>query len=100
MAAMPPPVAGAVLLGVASTLIGLGANIWHADNRSFGTREIFICGFSIFFSLGLYSCPQSFFNSLPTIASMILGNPIITVIIVSIIMEQVLMRKQKEERSK
>ena len=96
MAAMPPPVAGAVLLGVASTLIGLGANIWHADNRSFGTREIFICGFSIFFSLGLYSCPQSFFNSLPTIASMILGNPIITVIIVSIIMEQVLMRKQKE----
>ena len=96
MAAMPPPVAGAVLLGVASTLIGLGANIWHANSHAFGTREIFICGFSIFFSLGLYSCPESFFSSLPTVASMLLGNPIITVIVVTIIMEQVLMRKPKE----
>ena len=95
MAAMPPPVAGAVLLGVASTLIGLGANIWHAGSRNFGTREIFICGFSVFFSLGLSSCPESFFNSIPTIASMILGNPIITVIIVSMLMEQILMRSPK-----
>ena len=93
MAAMPAPVAGAVLLGVASSLIGLGANIWHTGNRGFGTREMFICGFSVFFSLGLYSCPASFFNSIPTIASMILGNPIISVIIVAIVMEQVLMRK-------
>lgn len=95
MAAMPPPVAGAVLLGVASTLIGIGANIWHTSPKSFGTREIFIAGFSVFFSLGLYNAPKSFFDSLPTLASMILGNPIITVIIVSILMEQLIMRQGK-----
>ncbi len=92
MAAMPPPVAGAVLLGVASTLIGLGANIWHSNHNGFGEREIFIAGFSVFFALGVFHAPESFFNSLPTLASMILGNPIITVIISSILLEQVLMR--------
>ena len=93
MAAMPPPVAGAVLLGVASTLIGLGANIWHSSNSSFGAREIFIAGFSVFFALGIFQAPESFFNSIPTLASMILGNPIITVIICSILLEQVIMRR-------
>ncbi|MBQ4133307.1 MAG: purine/pyrimidine permease [Desulfovibrionaceae bacterium] len=96
MAAMPPPVAGAVLLGVASTLIGIGAGIWHSNADRFGPREIFIAGFSVFFALGVFHAPKSFFASIPTLASMILGNPIITVIICSILLEQLIMRRSKE----
>ena len=98
MAAMPPPVAGAVLLGVASTLIGLGANIWINSGEAYGPREIFISGFSVFFAYGLSVCPDSFFASLPTVAAMILGNPIITVIITAIIMEQIILRQKKQAR--
>src|SRR5699024_2935681 len=48
MAAMPEPVAGAILLGIASTLIGIGADIIKGEGKEFGTREIFIVGFSVF----------------------------------------------------
>ena len=94
MAAMPPPVAGAVLLGVASTLIGIGAGIWHSEGKTLGTREIFITGFSVFFALGIYHASDSFFASIPTLASMTLGNPIVSVTICAILMEQVVMRKK------
>lgn len=92
MAAMPQPVAGAVLLGVASTLIGLGANIWHQSPR-FQTREIFIVGFSVFFALGMSLLPQAFFDALPRLVGMLLKNPVILVIIVAMVLEQLIFRE-------
>lgn len=92
MAAMPEPVAGAVLLGVAATLIGIGANIWHQGN-GFQTREIFISGFSVFFAFGVSMLPQEFFNDMPRLVGMVLKNPVIMVIIAVIVLEQILFRK-------
>ncbi|HQL37284.1 MAG TPA: solute carrier family 23 protein, partial [Bacillota bacterium] len=91
MAAMPQPVAGAVLLGFASTLIGLGANTWN-QQKKFQTREIFIGGFSVFLALGLSFLPQEFFDTLPRLVGTILKNSVIMVIIITIIMEQIIFR--------
>jgi NCS2 family nucleobase:cation symporter-2 len=89
MAAMPKPVAGAVLLGVASTLVGEGATIWQDRPGGFDTREIFIVSFAVFFSLGAYHLPQSFYNEIPNLVGTILKNPVIFVIILVMILEQV-----------
>jgi xanthine/uracil permease len=94
MAAMPQPVAGAVLLGVASTLIGIGANIWH-QGSTFQTREIFIVGFSVFFALGMSMLPQGFYDNIPRLVGTLLNNPVILVIILVIIMEQVIFREKE-----
>lgn len=96
MAAMPEPIAGAVLLGVASTLIGIGANAWHQGD-GFQTREIFICGFSVFFALGVSMLPQEFFDEMPRLLSMVFNNPVIMVIIAVIFLEQVLFRKEAQQ---
>jgi xanthine/uracil permease len=95
MAAMPQPVAGAVLLGVASTLIGIGAQNVQ-KGKSFQTREIFIVGFSVFFALGTSMLPEAFFNSLPRLVGALLGNSVITVIVMVIILEQLVFRVKKE----
>lgn len=94
MAAMPKEVAGAVLLGVASTLIGIGANIWH-QNKQYETREIFITGFAVFFAYGVSTLPQTFFDTLPDLVSMLLKNAVITVIVTVIMLEQFIFRERK-----
>ncbi len=100
MAAMPGPVAGAVLLGIASTLIGLGAQNFTKSEK-FQTREIFIVGFSIFFALGTSMLPNEFFNSVPRLVATLLNNSVILVIILVIILEQIVFRNkdllEKEE---
>jgi len=93
MAAMPQPVAGAVLLGVASTLIGIGARNWFS--QKFETREIFICGFSVFLALGLSMLPAEFYEGLPRIVGTIMNNSVIMVIILCMLMEQVVFREKK-----
>ena len=92
MAAMPKPVAGAVLLGVASTLIGTGASTWTQGNI-FQTREIFITGFSVFLALGLAALPQEFYSALPNLVGTVLKTTVIMVIILTILMEQVIFKK-------
>ena len=94
MAAMPQPVAGAVLLGFASTLIGIGANTW-TQQKSFQTREIFIGGFSVFLALGLSFLPQEFYDTVPRLAGTIMKNSVIMVIIITMIMEQVIFKESK-----
>lgn len=94
MAAMPQPVAGAVLLGFASTLIGIGANTW-TQQKNFQTREIFIGGFSVFLALGLSFLSQDFYDTLPRLAGTIMKNSVIMVIIITMIMEQVIFRESK-----
>jgi xanthine/uracil permease len=83
-----------VLLGVASTLIGIGANIWH-QNKQYETREIFITGFAVFFAYGIANLPGIFFDALPDIASMLLKNAVITVIIAVIMLEQMVFRARR-----
>lgn len=99
MAAMPDPVAGAVLLGVASTLIGIGAQNM-TNSKKFETREIFIVGFSVFFALGTSMLPQEFFDSIPRLVATLLNNSVILVIILVIILEQIVFRENKEEEKK
>ena len=97
MAAMPDPVAGAILIGIASTVIGTGANIWHSEK--FGSREILVTGFSVFLSFGLSMLPQSFWDQTPRLAATVFSNPVIAVIIIAIVMEQILFRKSEKNQS-
>ena len=94
MAAMPSAVAGAVLLGIASTLIGIGASNWHA-NAKFQTREIFIVGFSVFLAYGLNALPDTFFATVPRLVGTLFRNPVITVILFVILLEQLIFREAK-----
>lgn len=94
MAAIPEPVAGAVLLGVASTLIGIGIDS-STKSIKFETREIFIVGFSIFFALGSSRLPAEFFQGFPRIVGTIMSNPVILVIILVILLEQIIFKERK-----
>lgn len=93
MAAMPEAVAGAVLLGVACTLIGIGADNW-AKGPKFETREIFIVGFSVFLAFGLNFLPETFFATVPRLVGTLFKNPVIMVIILVVIMEQIIFREK------
>ena len=95
MAAMPKEVAGAILLGVASTLIGLGASTW-SQSKSFQTREIFISGFSMFLAYGLSSLPATFYAQLPDLLAMLFQNAVIMVIVLVIVLEQLVFPIKKE----
>jgi xanthine/uracil permease len=91
MAALPLPVSGAVLLGIASPVIGLGAQTWIKAPR-FGRREIAIVGFSVFLALGLSFLPLERWESVPRLVSTVFSNAIISVIFFAMVMEHVLLR--------
>ena len=96
MAAMPLPVAGAVLLGIASTVIGLGGQTW--TKKEFGQREIAITGFSVFLALGLSLLPPELWRTAPRIVATVFSNPIITVILLVMLLEQVVFRAPAPEK--
>ncbi|MEM7348972.1 MAG: solute carrier family 23 protein, partial [Chloroflexota bacterium] len=48
LAAIPEPVAGAILLGVAGPTIGIGAKLWRTGTPTFTNLHAFIVGFSLF----------------------------------------------------
>jgi xanthine/uracil permease len=89
MAAMPKEVAGAVLLGIASTVIGIGANILNTA-PAFEGREQTLVGFSIFLSLGLHLVPQEAWQQTPRIVETVFSNPVISVIIFVLIFEKLI----------
>lgn len=95
MAAMPEAVAGAVLMGVACTLIGIGASNW-SQGPKFATREIFIVGFSVFLAFGLSFLPETFFATVPRLVGTLFKNPVIMVIILVVIMEQLIFREHAD----
>lgn len=97
MAAMPKPIAGAVLLGLASTVIGIGADTFH-NAPAFARREQTLVGFSIFLSLGLYLLPEDVWAKAPRLLDTIFSNPVISVILFVIIFEQVIFRKDDKEQ--
>lgn len=88
MAAMPKEVAGAVLLGIASTVIGIGANILNTA-PAFGGREQTLVGFSVFLSLGLHLLPQETWRQTPKLVETVFSNPVISVIIFVLIFEKI-----------
>ena len=91
MAAMPKEVAGAVLLGIASTVLGIGARVLNTA-PAFDRREQTLVGFSIFLSLGLYLLPQEAWAQTPNLIKTVLGNPVISVIIFVVLFEHVIFR--------
>lgn len=95
MAAMPEAVAGAVLMGVACTLIGIGASNW-SQGPKFATREIFIVGFSVFLAFGLSFLPETFFSTVPRLVGTLFKNPVIMVIILVVVMEQLIFRERAD----
>jgi xanthine/uracil permease len=97
MAAMPKPIAGAVLLGLASTVIRIGANTFHTA-PAFARREQTLVGFSIFLSLGLYLLPEDVWAKAPRLLDTIFSNPVISVILFVIVFEQVIFRKDDKEQ--
>jgi NCS2 family nucleobase:cation symporter-2 len=111
MAAMPKEVAGAVLLGIASSVIGIGANILNTA-PSFQRREQTLVGFSIFLSLGLHLIPQEVWARTPRLVETIFSNSVISVIIFVLLFEKVifpisnktnvsdLSSRQRQERNK
>jgi xanthine/uracil permease len=97
MAAMPKEVAGAVLLGIASTVIGIGANILNTAPE-FGGREQTLVGFSIFLSLGLHLLPQETWRQTPRLVETVFSNPVISVIIFVLIFEKLLFRVSDDKK--
>jgi xanthine/uracil permease len=89
MAAMPKEVAGAVLLGIASSVIGIGAKILSTA-PAFAQREQTIVGFSIFLSLGLHLLPQETWQHVPRVIDTLFSNPIISVIIFVMVFERLI----------
>jgi xanthine/uracil permease len=89
MAVMPKEVAGAVLLGIASTVIGIGASILNTA-PAFGGREQTLVGFSIFLSLGLHLLPHETWQQMPRLIETIFSNPVISVIIFVLIFEKLI----------
>ena len=79
----------------ASTVIGLGADIWRSHKPEFGRREIFIVGFSVFLCLGLSVLPAEFWVQVPPLAATVFSNPVIAVIIVVMALEQLVFRQSK-----
>jgi len=99
MAAMPKEVAGAVLLGIASTVIGIGANILNTA-PAFGGREQTLVGFSIFLSLGLHLLPQDTWQHTPKVVETIFSNPVISVIIFVLAFEKLIFPLSAGTRSR
>ena len=95
MAAIPSVLAGAILLGFASPLVAVGASIW-SGLKSFGTRETFICGFSLFLAMGLSSIGGEFWASTPQWLSTLLTTPSLATMLFVIILEQIVLRQKKE----
>jgi xanthine/uracil permease len=95
MAAIPEPVAGAVLLGIASTVVGIGADVMSSAPQ-FARREQTLVGFSVFLALGLYLLPDDAWDGVPRIVSTVLTNPVISVILFVMLFEQVLFRARRE----
>src|SRR5262249_29839209 len=79
MAAMPEDVAGAVLLGLASSVIGIGVKILSLAPE-FDRREQTLVGFSIFLSLGLHLLPHEIWQHAPRLLETIFSNPVVSVI--------------------
>lgn len=98
MAAMPDPVAGAVLLGIASATVGLGISIM-ASAPAFERREQALVGFAIFLSVGLFTLPEEVWEAVPRFLSTIFSNPIVSVILFVIFFEQVLFREQARHKA-
>ena len=99
MAAIPKPIAGAVLLGIASTVIGIGAQTFETA-PAFGRREQTLVGFSVFLSLGLYLLPQDVWQQAPRLVETIFSNPIVSVILFVILFEQVIFRESDKAEGK
>ncbi|OVZ66227.1 MULTISPECIES: solute carrier family 23 protein [unclassified Pigmentiphaga] len=91
MAAMPDEIAGAVLLGIASTVLGIGAHTLGAA-PVFERREQTLVGFSMFLSLGLYLLPAQAWANMPVLVKAIFGNPVISVILFVMLFEHVIFR--------
>ena len=91
MAAMPKELSGAVLLGIASTVLGIGARTLNTA-PAFDRREQTLVGFAIFLSLGLYLLPSEAWAHTPSLIKTVFGNPVISVIMFVILLEQVIFR--------
>jgi xanthine/uracil permease len=96
MAVMPKEVAGAVLLGIASTVIGTGAGILNTA-PAFGSREQTLVGFSIFLSLGLHLLPHETWQQTPRLVETIFSNPVISVIIFVLVFEKLIFPVRGEQ---
>src|SRR5262249_52837344 len=82
---------GAVLLGFASPVIGIGAGILNSAPR-FGRREQTLVGFAIFLSLGLHLLPEKLWHQAPRLVETIFNNPVISVIIFVLVFEKLIFR--------
>ncbi len=91
MAAMPKEIAGAVLLGIASSVLGIGARTLNAA-PAFERREQTLVGFSMFLSLGLYFLPSEAWVRTPALLRTIFSNPVISVILFVMLFEHVIFR--------
>lgn len=98
MTSMPEPVAGAVLLGIASTVVGIGANVMTTA-PAFERREQTLVGFSVFLALGLYLLPDEAWDGVPRLVSTVFTNPIISVILFVMLFEQVIFRRRQAGES-
>jgi len=99
MAAMPNEVVGAVLLGIASSVLGIGARTFSAA-PAFERREQTLVGFAMFLSLGLYLLPDAAWTHTPALLRTIFANPVISVILFVMLFEHVVFRTSPSTEEK
>lgn len=92
LAAIPRPVAGAVLLAIAGMNIGLGAEIWGAGTARFTKRHAFTVGFAIFCALGFTALPPESLRGMPNVLALILRNPVLSAMIFVIVLDGLVFR--------
>lgn len=99
LSAIPEPLAGAILLGFASPLIGTGAGLWR-NVEEFSTREMFICGFSIFVAMGLSTLPATVWANTTDLIAVLFTTPSLVSAIMVIIFEQIIFRRPCKDQKR
>jgi xanthine/uracil permease len=92
LATVPAPVGNAVALASMCTLFSFG--IKDYTKLDFDNRDVFILGLSIMAGVGVMFLPPQALNALPKSLSYIIGNGMITGMIICILLEHVLLPKK------
>lgn len=91
LATIPPPVGNAVFIAAMCTLFGFGVKDYA--RLKFTNREMFVLGISVMVGVGIMFLPADALAAVPRWLSYLLGNGMITGMLVCLLLEHVLLRE-------
>ncbi|HHY91639.1 MAG TPA: purine/pyrimidine permease [Clostridiales bacterium] len=92
---MPPAVGYAATLVIFSLIFGQGLK--EFQRIPLGNRENYIIGISILIGVGVMFLPNTAFSNMPQLMRYILSNGLVDGVLVALFLENVLLRKKREE---